>query len=337
MVDSTTISTIATTGAAIATGLLALATFWLARSANKSLRDQKEQLRLVTYQASAMRAQLDPLLKLHRWAFKENKLTFEVENMGSGRAFWIGVDGWFYPSDLAVSAQKDGERLTRTEIQELTAKGTKMLWARPASLNDKQRFDFGTERDVVTASTVTFFFNERLAGESILDPQERRDLEIEVHFELKPRKSSVSRDVRWAGKYVDFKEARAFLQSNQVDYAAFGFRIVCRNAVADAVHGEAFGQLIMFVNEDASLEDVARRGFTHSMAALGERELPSMRFLDSEMYHEAKFVKSPPKGHPLEFRPSNLICAACLATATIPSALERGRERAFLKARDAAN
>jgi len=85
------LAAIATVGVAIATGVLAAATFLLARAASKTLEEEKAQLRMLTYPARAARSQMNPLLKLHSWSFKRNKLSVEVENLGPGRAFWLVV------------------------------------------------------------------------------------------------------------------------------------------------------------------------------------------------------------------------------------------------------
>jgi hypothetical protein len=293
MVDVATLAAIATAGSAMATGLLALATFWLARMANKSLSEQRKQLRILTYQGSAMRSQLDPLLKLHKWSFKGNKLTLEIENMGAGRAYFVGVYSWFSPSSLIRSAEKDGKPLTDDEERALAEKGAKIVWVTPGSFDSKRKLFFQGMKDVVPSSAVSVLFNDRLGGEPLLDPQERRTLEVEPNFAIKPRKEPGFRSEQWVLQLIDFSQVREFLQANAAGHAVLGFRVVCRNSVDDIVYGESFGQLVMFVNEDSALEDVAKRNFTHSQVALGEREFPKMKYIGWEMYTEGKFIKSP--------------------------------------------
>jgi hypothetical protein len=299
MVDSQTLAAIATTGSALATGLLAVATFWMARSANKGLNETRKQMRLLTYQASAMRSQLDPLLKLHKWSFKNNKLTLELENMGTGRAFLLAVRSWFSPSNLIFSAAEDGPALNEAEIKSLIAKGVTTGWARPTGgLEKKKKLDFQNKKDVLASSSASILFNERLGGEPMLDPQERRTMEVEPYFAIRPKKQARFGE-RWLSQSLGFNQVKQFLSSNGAKYAVMGFTIVCRNSVDDTIYGEEFGQLVMFVNEDATLEEVARRNFRHSLVTLGEREFPSLKHLEWSLYDEGRFVKSPQED-PLE-------------------------------------
>jgi hypothetical protein len=240
-----------------------------------------------------MRSHLDPLLKLHKWSFKGNKLALDLENLGAGRAYFLGVHSWFDPSSLSLSAEKESKPLSDDEIHDLVAKGVKMGWARPASFDSKRRLVFKEKKDVVTSSALSVLFNERLGGEPLLDPQERRTLEVEPNFAIKPRKEHSLRSERWILQLIDFGQVREFLQANGARHALFGFRVVCRNSVDDIVYGESFGQLVMFVDDDSTLEDVAKRNFTHSQVALGEREFPKMKYIGWEMYTEGKFIKSP--------------------------------------------
>ncbi len=285
LTDIATIAAIATAGSALATGLLALATFWLARSASNSLRDQKEQLSVLTYQATAMRAQLDPLLKLQQqWAFKGNKLILTIQNIGNGRAFWVGVHSWCDPCIASVISQDVGE----------DAKEVKRVQLKATNLDIDRRLVFA-KRDVKTASAVSPILNQRLTDEPILDPQEILSVEVEPHFELVPSKDRDSPHVpRWS-KFMDFREMRQFLQSNRVSYAALGFTIVCKNAMEDTVYGEMFGQLVALVDEDATLEDVAKRNSQHNLATLGEREVLRMKWFDWLMYDKGGFGKGPQK------------------------------------------
>ena len=116
------LAAIATIGVAIATGVLAVATFLLARAASKTLEEEKQQLRMLTYQARAVRSQMDPLLKLHSWSFKRNKLSVEVENLGPGRAFWLVVRSWFDPTSMITRAEENGPPLSDEEIKSLLQK-----------------------------------------------------------------------------------------------------------------------------------------------------------------------------------------------------------------------
>ncbi len=274
------------------TALLAIATFLLARATSKLVVEGRQQQKLLLYQASAMRSQLDPLLKLHNWSFKDNNLTIEIENLGSGRAFWVGVTSWFSPCIMRVSAKEEGAPLTPSEIKDLAAKGTK-LWAKAVSLDTTKRLDYKELKDVKAAHMISLLLNDRLGNEPLLDPKERRTFTVEPHFVIQRRSGGWSSGWRWAFGGMTFDEVRDLLQSNGVGFAAIGFHLLCRNSIEDNVEGESFGYFVMFVAEDSSLEAVARRAFSHSLATIGERELSKMKYIEEELYLKGRVAKPP--------------------------------------------
>jgi len=287
------LAAIATIGVAIATGVLAVATFLLARAASKTLEEEKQQLRMLTYQAKAVRSQMDPLLKLRSWSFKGNKLSVEVENLGPGRAFWLVVRSWFNPASMITYAKENGPPLTDEEIKSLIAKGVKKVWVRPTGLlQGSRRLDF-QGMEVETADTANTLYNDKLGGESILDPGNRLVMEVEPSFAIKPaKKRFVSGS--WAFNPLDFDHAKDFLRSNGATFAVLGFDIACKNSVGDTVHGESFGHLVVHLYEDASLEDVRERGFEHTLFTLGERDMAFyLKHADWKLYDQGKIIKPP--------------------------------------------
>lgn len=278
------------------TALLALATFFMARATYKLVAEGQQQRKLLLYQTSAMRSQLDPLVKLYDWTFKENNLTIELENLGTGRAFWVGVTSWFDPCILRVSAEDEGRALTENEIKDLAAKGKK-AWAEAVSLDTTKRLDYKDRRDVRTARMVSLLLNDRQGNEPILDAKERRVFTIEPHFVIQPRAGWRSSGWGWPFGGMPFNEMRDFLQSNHVRFAAIGFHVVCRNSIDDNVEGESFGYFVMFVSEDSTLELVQRRAFSHSLATIGERELSKLKYIDEDFYLKGR-VPKPPQENP---------------------------------------
>ena len=266
------LAAIATIGVAIATGVLAGATFLLARAASKTLEEEKQQLRMLTYQARAVRSQMDPLLKLHSWSFKKNKLSVEVENLGPGRAFWLVVRSWFNPTSMITRADENGPPLSDEEIKSLIAKGVKKVLVRPTGmLHGKKKLDF-EGRAVETAATANTLYNDKLGGESILDPGNPQVMEVEPGFAIKPAKERFISG-SWAFNPLDFDHAKDFLRSNGAKFAVLGFDIACKNSVGDTVHGESFGHLVVDLYDDATLEDVQKRAFEHALFTLGERDM----------------------------------------------------------------
>ncbi len=287
------LAAIATIGVAIATGVLAVATYLLARAASKTLEEEKQQLRMLTYQARAVRSQMDPLLKLHSWSFKKNKLSVEVENLGPGRAFWLVVRSWFNPTSMITRAEENGPPLSDEEIKSLIAKGVKKVWVRPTGLlQGNKRLDF-QGMEVETADTANTLYNDKLGGESILDPGNRQVMEAEPSFAIKPaKKRFVSGS--WAFNPLDFDLAKDFLRSNGATFAVLGFYVACKNSVGDTVHGESFGHLVVHLYEDATLEDVQERGFEHTLFALGERDMAFyLKHADWKLYDQGKIIKPP--------------------------------------------
>jgi len=287
------LAAIATTGVAIATGVLAVATFLLARAASKTLEEEKQQLRMLTYQAKAVRSQMDPLLKLHSWSFKRNKLSVDVENLGPGRAFWLVIRSWFNPTSLITRAEENGPPLSDQEIKGLIAEGVKKVYVRPTGhLHGKNKLDF-QGREVETAFTANTLYNDKLGGESILDPGNRQVMEVEPSFAIKPaKKRFVSGS--WAFDPLDFDHAKDFLRSNGATFAVLGFDIACKNSVGDTVHGESFGHLVVQLQDDATLEDVQKRDFEHDLFTLGERDMTFyLKHADWNLYDQGKIIKPP--------------------------------------------
>src|SRR6266566_311841 len=287
------LTAIATIGVAIATSVLALATFFLARAASKTLEEEKQQLRMLTYQARAVRSQMDPLLKLHSWSFKRNKLSVEVENLGPGRAFWLVVRSWFHPTSMITRAEENGAPLSDEEIKSLIAKGVKKVWVNPTGLlQGNKRLEF-QGKEVETTDTANTLYNDKLGGESILDPVNRLVMEVEPRFAIKPaKKRFVSGG--WAFNPLDFDHAKDFLRSNRATFAVLGFDIACKNSVGDTVHGQSFGHLVVHLYDDATLEDVQKRDFEHGLFTLGERDMTFyLKHADWTLYDQGKIIKPP--------------------------------------------
>jgi hypothetical protein len=280
------------------TALLALATFLLARATNKMVEEGQKQQKLVLYQASAARSQLDPLLKLHSWSFKENNLIIELENLGVGRAFWVGVNSWFSPCKLRVSSEEEGKPLTEAEIKDFVAEKKEKVWVKATTLDTARKLDYKEHKDVRPAHMVSLLLNEHLGNEPILDAKERRTFSIEPHFVIQPRSQSWRSGWAWPFGGMTFKEMREFMQTNGVPFVAIGFRVICRNSVDDNVEGESFGYYVVITHADSTLEEVARTNLSHSLATIGERELPKLKYIESDLYMKGRVLK-PPHEQPL--------------------------------------
>ena len=275
------------------TALLALATFVLARATKNLVKEGQKQQKLVLYQASAARSQLDPLLKLHSWNFKENNLVIELENLGVGRAFWVGVNSWFDPCKLRMSAEEEGKPLTESQINELIAKKKEKVWVEATTLDTARKLNYKEHKDVKPAHMVSLLLNDRLGNDPILDAKERRTFSIEPHFVIEPRSESWRSGWRWPFGGMAFKEMREFMQTNGVPFVAIGFSVICRNSVDDNVEGESFGYYVVITHKDSTLEEVARTNLSHSLATLGEREFVKLKYIEGDLYKKGRVLKPP--------------------------------------------
>jgi hypothetical protein len=275
LVDITILEVAAVTGSAVATAVLAFATYSLARSAKESLKEDRKQRWYQWYQSTALATQTDPLLKLHRSHFEGNTLVAEIENMGPGPAQLVGVETWFDPCRIRFRT-KDGRPITQQEVAEMVKAGSnEKVKAKAWTIDSDPQLLYEGKGRAKTGHMVTCFQNPRM-GEPFLNAGEKVELRNQPHFLVKPgdfRKSRLRRPKpeRWFHT-MDFQQTKKFLQYNGLQFVALGLRIICKKMMEEAIVGEAFDQFVMVVSQDSTLEDVEKRDFKHDLVTLGPRE-----------------------------------------------------------------
>jgi len=289
-----TIEAVALIASIVATFLLALGTFWLARSARQTLKEDRKQRWYQWYQTTALATQIDPLLKLHSSHFEGNTLVAEIENMGPGRAQLVGVETWWDPCKVRFWTQ-DGKPITLQQVAEMAKTGGEgKVQAKAWTLDSERELHYEGKGAARTGHMVTCFQNPRM-GEPFLNAGERTELRNQPHFLVKPKPPRKSwwlrrKQDRWFHT-MDFEQTKKFLGYNGVQFVSLGFRIICKNMMEEAISGEAFGQLVMAVSEDSTLEDVEKRDFKHDLVTLGQREWGKFGYIDREWY-EGRFPRS---------------------------------------------
>ncbi len=272
---------------AITNGAVAAATIILALIAYKTLREGKEQLRVLSDQTAIQRSQQDPWPRIHSFSFKGNQLLASLENRGSGRARKLGVESWFYPTIFQPTDDKGRSiKLTQQMLDDYKKKDRKVK----GRFIEKERTKLTlTHGEFGRPSSVVSFLLSQLKGDSLLEPGNSLDFRLQTEEPL--FKIDFDKD---RFEVVKFAELRKILTANGFQFVSLWFRIICKDSVDRPVDGESV-RFIVDLQAHGTLQEAMQEGHKPSLYIVDAHEVEKeVGWLDAGIYRTERSLENLP-------------------------------------------
>jgi hypothetical protein len=272
---------------AITNGAVALGTIILALIAYKTLREGREQLKVLSDQAAILRSQQDPWPRIHSFSFKRNQLLASLENRGAGRARKLGVESWFYPTIFQPTDDKGRPtKLTEQILEDYKKKDQKVtgrFLEKAGTQLTEGEFKSGRPSSVVS------FLVSQLKGDSLLEPGITLDFRLQTEEPLFKIDFGKDRFV-----VVKFADLRKILRENGFQFASLWFRIICKDSVDRPVDGESV-RFIVDLGGHGTLEEAMQEGHQPSLHAVDAHEVEKeVGWLDAGIYRAERSIENLP-------------------------------------------
>ncbi len=281
------LATLVEVGVAVTNAAMAVGTIFLAIVAYRSLGEGKRQLKQVSRQTEIFRSQQDPFLKVQNFRFEGDTLVLDVENMGKGRAVWVGIESWFWLVYPRTYADREGRTpISYAQVEQGIAKGEKLVWTR-FEMDTKTKLGYKDWKETFPTTAVTFLVNSRV-GDAIIEAGEKCHFEVQPFFEVKNRAVDASEM-----KGSKFDELKQILKACRVRFVALELTSVCKDPLMNNVPGESFCKFVVDLDAHPTLESAFQKRIDFHFVPLGPREVAKMGFIDGDFYEGVTFGSSP--------------------------------------------
>ncbi len=201
----------------------------------------KKQTSILQKQALVWENKRNPLLKFENLRFVENKITFDVKNIGKDNAYWLGVVVECWP------------------MEEIKFNGKKDL-----SIIDekKQIFDNVSNKKLFAMAQYVNFLSHNYKKHIILKPNEKIHLELEPHFVFKDKKYNPYVISGHVSKSTP--ELIALFSQNDVKYLLLRFSLIYKNLIEEVQTLIELDKFIFVLRKHSNLEEAKKDHFQES-------------------------------------------------------------------------
>lgn len=201
----------------------------------------KKQTSILQKQALVWENKRNPLLKFENLRFVENKITFDVKNIGKDNAYWLGVVAECWP------------------MEEIKFNGKKDL-----SIIDKKKqiFDNVSNKKLFGMLQYVNFLSHNYKKHIILKPNEKIHLELEPYFGFKDKKYDPY-DSRYVSKSTP--ELIALFSQNDVEYLLLRFSLIYKNLIEEVQTWVELDNFVFVLRKHSNLEEAKKDHFQESL------------------------------------------------------------------------
>jgi hypothetical protein len=278
---------------AISNFSVAVGTIVLAILAYLSIRQNKEQLKILLRQNLLLKSQQNPILSISGVKFNGNIFEAVIKNMGTGVATNMGLETNFYPAKVSPIDESD-RILDVNEFRNILEIGAKEGKKFQEIINERGiKFtyqpiittSFQYEGIKMTPSGAVKFLINHEKMDAILLPNEEKIFEAEPIFFIRGTDSM---------KGLNFDELKKLLEQHNIDFAGLRFNIVSKDIVENPVLNYDIGTFIFDVKSHLTIEDVFNAGIRAGFVGLSHNQIVNeIGWVDSKFYEAKSYYSSP--------------------------------------------
>ena len=226
-------------GAATFVSILALATsYFTFLLIGKQTSFIKKQTSILQKQALVWEKKKNPVLEFENLKFVENKIIFDVKNIGNENAYWLGVVVEYWP------------------MKEIKFRGQKDL-----SIDDKKRqlSDYVSNQKLFSMLQYVNFLSHISKEHIVLKPNEKIHLELEPHFGFKDKKDDLYNPSGYVSKSTN--ELIYPFSQNGVKYLFLRFSLIYKNLIDEVQTWRELDKFVFVLGRHKNLEEAKRDHF----------------------------------------------------------------------------